>query len=45
MRIGAVTVYPGSATVERMAQVRPGMTEVEIAGLPANFDARTVRVP
>jgi uncharacterized protein (TIGR02231 family) len=42
--IAAVTVYPGSATVERLAQVKPGMTEVEIAGLPANFDARTVRV-
>jgi uncharacterized protein (TIGR02231 family) len=42
--IAAVTVYPGSATVERVVQVRSGMTEVEIAGLPANFDARTVRV-
>jgi uncharacterized protein (TIGR02231 family) len=42
--IAAVTVYPGSATVERVVQVKPGMTEVEIAGLPANFDARTVRV-
>lgn len=42
--IAAVTVYPGSATVERVVQVKPGMTEVEIAGLPANFDTRTVRV-
>lgn len=42
--IAAVTVYPGSATVERLVQVKAGMTEVEIAGLPANFDARTVRV-
>lgn len=42
--IAAVTVYPGSATVERVVQVKPGMTEVEIAGLPANFDPRTVRV-
>jgi uncharacterized protein (TIGR02231 family) len=42
--IAAVTVYPGSATVERVVQVKPGMMEVEIAGLPANFDARTVRV-
>jgi len=42
--IAAVTVYPGSATVERVVQVKPGMTDVEIAGLPANFDARTVRV-
>lgn len=42
--IAAVTVYPGSATVERVVQVKAGMTEVEIAGLPANFDARSVRV-
>lgn len=42
--ITAVTVYPGSATVERLVPVKAGMTEVEIAGLPANFDARTVRV-
>lgn len=42
--IAAVTVYPGSASIERMVQVKPGMTEVEIAGLPANFDPRTVRV-
>ncbi len=42
--IAAVTIYPGSATVERVVQVKPGMTEVEIAGLPANFDTRTVRV-
>ncbi|GAB2877625.1 mucoidy inhibitor MuiA family protein [Pseudoduganella ginsengisoli] len=42
--ITAVTVYPGSATVERVVQIKAGQTEVEIAGLPANFDARTVRV-
>lgn len=42
--IAAVTVYPGSATVERVVQVKPGMTDVEITGLPANFDPRTLRV-
>src|SRR6267378_8581791 len=43
-RITAVTLYPGSATVERTARVVPGMTRLEISGLPANFDPRTVRV-
>src|SRR3979490_3309996 len=43
-RITAVTLYPGSATVERSARVVPGMTRLEISGLPANFDPQTVRV-
>jgi uncharacterized protein (TIGR02231 family) len=43
-RITAVTLYPGSATVERTARVVPGMTRFEISGLPANFDPQTVRV-
>ncbi|HEY6241226.1 MAG TPA: DUF4139 domain-containing protein [Burkholderiales bacterium] len=43
-RITSVTLYPGSATVERTAKVTPGMTRLEIAGLPANFDPQTVRV-
>src|SRR5258706_7350883 len=43
-RITAVTLYPGSATVERTARVVPGMTRLEISGLPANFDPQTVRV-
>src|SRR5713101_6331867 len=43
-RITAVTLYPGSATVERTARVTPGMTLLEISGLPANFDPQTVRV-
>lgn len=42
--ITRVTVYPGSAMVERVAQVSPGMGELVIAGLPANFDTATVRV-
>lgn len=43
-RITAVTLYPGSATVERTARVVPGMTRLEISGLPATFDPQTVRV-
>src|SRR6266702_2099836 len=43
-RITAVTLYPGSATVERSARVVPGTTRLEISGLPANFDPQTVRV-
>src|SRR6266853_3655836 len=43
-RISAVTLYPGSATVERTARITPGMTRLEISGLPANFDPQTVRV-
>src|SRR6266853_6078727 len=43
-RITAVTLYPGSATVERTARVTPGMTRLEISGLPANFDPQTLRV-
>jgi len=43
-RITAVTLYPGSATVERTARVAPGMTRLEISGLPANFDPQTVRL-
>ena len=43
-RITAVTLYPGSATVERTAKVTPGMTRLEISGLPANSDPLTVRV-
>jgi len=42
--ITAVTLYPGSATVERTARIAPGMTRLEISGLPANFDPQTVRV-
>ncbi|HEX6157104.1 MAG TPA: DUF4139 domain-containing protein [Burkholderiales bacterium] len=37
-------LYPGSATVERAAQVAAGQARVELTGLPANFDARTLRV-
>lgn len=43
-RITAVTLYPGSATIERTARVEPGMTLLQISGLPANFDPQSVRV-
>lgn len=42
--IQSVTLYPGSATVERVVQVAPGATQVEITGLSANFDKDTVRL-
>lgn len=42
--IQSVTLYPGSATVERTVQVTPGMTQVEITGLLANFNTDTVRL-
>src|SRR5882672_12246963 len=43
-KITDVTLYPGSATVERTARVEPGMTTLRISGLPANFDPQSVRV-
>src|SRR5262245_8102614 len=43
-RITRVTLYPGMATVERSATVAPGQTRVELTGLPANFDPRTLRI-
>lgn len=43
-RVTRVTLYPGSATVERGVQVGVGSGRVEMTGLPANFDVRTLRV-
>lgn len=43
-RITRVTLYPGSAAVERAARVGPGAGTLQMSGLPANFDARTLRV-
>lgn len=43
-QITRVTLYPGSATIERTAQVNAGAGKVEISGLPATFDPRTLRV-
>lgn len=42
--ITSVVLYPGSATIERTAQVASGMTAVEIKGLPNNFDTKTLLV-
>src|ERR671937_1911309 len=43
-RISRVTLYAGSATVERAISVTPEASRVELTGLPANFDMRTLRV-
>ena len=43
-RISRVTLYPGSATVERVAHVAAGAGRLEIGGLPANFDIQTIRI-
>ena len=43
-KITAVTLYPGSATVERTARVLPGMTLLQISGLPTNFDPQSLRI-
>ena len=43
-RIARVTLYPGSAAIERVAQVAAGDKRLEITGLPANFDPNTLRV-
>ncbi|MDR3158158.1 MAG: mucoidy inhibitor MuiA family protein [Zoogloeaceae bacterium] len=39
-----IVLYPGSALVERAARVKAGAESLEITGLPANFDATSVRV-
>ena len=43
-RITQVTLYPGSATVERVAQVEVGATQLEIHCLPDSFNPQSVRV-
>jgi uncharacterized protein (TIGR02231 family) len=43
-RVTRVTLYPGSATVVRAVRVAAGSGRVEMTGLPANFDVRTLRV-
>jgi uncharacterized protein (TIGR02231 family) len=42
--ISRVTLYPGSATIERTAKVQPGVGRIQMSGLAANFDPRTLRV-
>ncbi len=43
-RVTQVTLYPGSATVERAVRVAVGTGRVEMTGLPAGFDVKTLRV-
>ncbi|HEX7053164.1 MAG TPA: DUF4139 domain-containing protein [Burkholderiales bacterium] len=43
-RVTRVTLYPGSATVERAVRVGAGSGRIEMTGLPAGFDVRTLRV-
>lgn len=42
--IAAVTLYPGSATVERVLRVPAGSTQALFACLPAQLDARSLQV-
>jgi uncharacterized protein (TIGR02231 family) len=42
--IVSVVLYPGTATVERAAHVAAGTTQLELDGLPSNFDMETLRV-
>ena len=43
-RVTGVVLYPGSATVERSGRVGAGSGRLEMTGLPAGFDVRTLRV-
>lgn len=43
-RITQVTVYPGSATVQRTLQVPAGARQAVLACLPAGLDAQTLQV-
>jgi len=43
-RIAQVTVYPGSATVERVARVAAGSRSVTFACLPAGLDPQSLQV-
>lgn len=43
-KITQVILYPGSATIERTAQVNAGAQKLEITQLPANFAIETLRL-
>ena len=43
-RIARVTVYPGSATVERVAKVAAGARSLTLACLPASLDAQSLQI-
>ncbi|GHU10379.1 hypothetical protein AGMMS50225_13720 [Betaproteobacteria bacterium] len=42
--ISRVVLYPGSALIERATKVKAGDTQLEVSGLPANFDTDSVQV-
>jgi len=42
--IRSVTLYPGSASITRSAQVAAGSSRLLVAGIANNFDVRTLRV-
>ena len=43
-RVARVTVYPGSATVERVLRLAPGARQATFACLPAGLDAQSLQV-
>ncbi|MFN3439812.1 MAG: DUF4139 domain-containing protein [Acidovorax sp.] len=43
-RIARVTVYPGSATVERVAKVPAGARSLTLSCLPASLDAQSLQI-
>lgn len=43
-RIARVTVYPGSATVERVAKVPAGARSLTLACLPASLDVQSLQI-
>ncbi|MFY3385809.1 DUF4139 domain-containing protein [Paracidovorax sp. MALMAid1276] len=43
-RIARVTVYPGSATVERVAKVSAGARSLTLACLPASLDVQSLQI-
>lgn len=43
-RIARVTVYPGSATVERVAKVAAGARSLTLACLPASLDVQSLQI-
>ena len=42
--ITRVVLFPGSASIERTAQIPAGVNAIEIRGLPNNFDTKTLLV-
>ena len=43
-RISSVTVYPGSATVERVARVPAGARSITLSCLPASLNTQTLQI-